>query len=679
MAEEIGLEGNLNNYQATASTSHSPIEVANETSGKKDDQQDSENSKGEESVGTVPYYRLFSFADSNDVLLMIIGTIASVGNGVCMPIMTILFGDLINAFGENANSKNTAHEVSKIALKFVYLAAGSGVASLLQVSCWMVTGERQAARIRSLYLKAILRQDVAFFDKETNTGEVVGRMAGDTVLIQDSMGEKVGKFIQLFSTFTGGFTIAFTKGWLLTLVLLSSIPLLVISGALMAIVVSKMASRGQAAYSQAGIVVDQTVASFTGEKHAIIQYEKYLKKAYESGVHEGLASGLGFGAVMLIVFCTYALAVWFGGKMIIEKGYNGGVVINIIIAVLTGSLSLGQASPCLGAFASGRAAAYKMFETINRKPQIDSSDTNGCILDDILGDIELRDVCFSYPARPDEPIFDGFSLSMHSGTTSALVGQSGSGKSTVISLIERFYDPQAGEILIDGINLREFQLRWIREKIGLVGQEPVLFSSSIKDNIAYGKDGATIEEITAAAELANAAKFIDKLPQGLDTLVDEATSALDVESEHVVQEALDRIMVNRTTVIVAHRLSTIKNADMIAVVHQGKVVEKGSHLELLKDPDGAYCQLIRLQEVNRCDKEKAENVGLARNPSERHSFGRSISLASSGRGNSSRRSFSVSFGIPIGHIEETVVTDSECTPPAAIEQPQEVPRHDLPI
>ncbi|KAF9613659.1 hypothetical protein IFM89_009547 [Coptis chinensis] len=660
MAEEIGLEGNLNNYQATASTSHSPIEVANETSGKKDDQQDSENSKGEESVGTVPYYRLFSFADSNDVLLMIIGTIASVGNGVCMPIMTILFGDLINAFGENANSKNTAHEVSKIALKFVYLAAGSGVASLLQVSCWMVTGERQAARIRSLYLKAILRQDVAFFDKETNTGEVVGRMAGDTVLIQDSMGEKVGKFIQLFSTFTGGFTIAFTKGWLLTLVLLSSIPLLVISGALMAIVVSKMASRGQAAYSQAGIV-----------------YEKYLKKAYESGVHEGLASGLGFGAVMLIVFCTYALAVWFGGKMIIEKGYNGGVVINIIIAVLTGSLSLGQASPCLGAFASGRAAAYKMFETINRKPQIDSSDTNGCKLDDILGDIELRDVCFSYPARPDEPIFDGFSLSMHSGTTSALVGQSGSGK--------------------------EFQLRWIREKIGLVGQEPVLFSSSIKDNIAYGKDGATIEEITAAAELANAAKFIDKLPQGLDTLVgehgtqlsggqkqrlaiarailkdprilllDEATSALDVESEHVVQEALDRIMVNRTTVIVAHRLSTIKNADMIAVVHQGKVVEKGSHLELLKDPDGAYCQLIRLQEVNRCDKEKAENVGLARNPSERHSFGRSISLASSGRGNSSRRSFSVSFGIPIGNIEETVVTDSECTPPAAIEQPQEVP------
>ncbi|KAF9615867.1 hypothetical protein IFM89_026770 [Coptis chinensis] len=471
--------------------------------------------------------------------------------------------------------------------------------------CWIVTGERQAARIQSLYLEAILRQDVAFFDKETNMGEVIGRMAGDTILIQDAMGEKVGKFIQLFSTFTGGFAIAFTKGWLLTLVLLSSIPFLVISGALMAIVVSKMASRGQVAYSQAGIVVDQTAGSI--RTHAIILYKKYIKKAYESGAHEGLASGLGFGAVMLIVFCTYALAVWFGGKMIIEKGYNGGVVINIIIAVLTGSLHL----HAWGHLLLDELQHIKMFETINRKPQIDSSDTNGRILDDILGDIELRDVCFSYPARPDEPIFDGFSLSMHSGTTSALVGQSGSGKSTVISLIERYYDPQAGEILIDGINLREFQLRWVREKIGLVGQELVLFSSSIKDNIAYSKDGATIEEITAAAELANVAKFIDKLPQRLAIarailkdprilLLDEATSALDVESEHIVQEALDRIMVNRTTVIVVHRLSTIKNADMIAVVHQGKVVEKG-------------------------------------------------------------------------HIEETAVTDRECTPPAPIEQTQEVP------
>lgn len=167
----------------------------------------------------------------------------------------------------------------------------------------------------------------------------------------------------------------------------------------------------------------------------------------------------------------------------------------------------------MSAFGSGQAAAFKMFETIKRKPEIDAYSSDGKILGDIQGHVELRDVHFSYPSRPDEQVFQGFSLSIPSGTTAALVGESGSGKSTVISLIERFYDPQAGEVLIDGINLKEFQLRWIRGKIGLVSQEPVLFTSSIRDNIAYGKDGATVEEIKAAAELANASKFIDKLPQ----------------------------------------------------------------------------------------------------------------------------------------------------------------------
>jgi ATP-binding cassette subfamily B (MDR/TAP) protein 1 len=174
------------------------------------------------------------------------------------------------------------------------------------------------------------------------------------------------------------------------------------------------------------------------------------------------------------------------------------------------SRSLGQASPCLTAFAAGQAAAFKMFETIKRKPAIDAYDTTGRKLDDIRGDIELREVCFSYPARPNELIFNAFSISISSGTTAALVGKSGSGKSTVISLIERFYDPQGGEILIDSINLREFQLKWIRQKIGLVSQEPVLFAGTIKENIGYGKDAATDDEIRAAAELANAANFINK-------------------------------------------------------------------------------------------------------------------------------------------------------------------------
>ncbi|KAK1412487.1 hypothetical protein QVD17_33778 [Tagetes erecta] len=643
-----------------------------------------EKVKEKEDTKTVPFYKLFAFADFTDYVLMIVGTIGAVGNGICMPLMTILFGDLLNSFGQNQNNHDVVSVVSKVSLKFIYLAVGCGVASFLQVALWMITGERQAARIRNLYLKTILRQDVSFFDKETNTGEVVGRMSGDTVLIQDAMGEKVGKFTQLMATFVGGFVIAFAKGWLLTLVMLTSIPPLVISGSVMSITISKMASRGQTAYAKAAIVVEQTigsirtVASFTGEKKAVADYNKALIDAYNSSVHEGLATGLGLGSMMLIVFCTYGLAVWYGAKMILDRGYTGGTVLTVIFAVLTGAMSLGQASPCLTAFAAGRAAAYKMFETINRKPEIDSYDTKGKVLNDIRGDIELRDVYFTYPARPDEQIFSGFSLSIPSGTTAALVGQSGSGKSTVISLIERFYDPQAGEVLIDNVNLKEFQLKWIRQKIGLVSQEPVLFTSSIKDNILYGKEGASMEEIRVAVELANAAKFIDKLPQGLDTMVgehgtqlsggqkqriaiarailkdprilllDEATSALDAESERVVQEALDRIMVNRTTVIVAHRLSTVRNADMIAVIHRGKMVEKGSHTELLQDPEGAYSQLIKLQEVNKNhnseDQDNSEKGKDIRSHSSRHiSYQRSLSRGST---SSRRHSMSMSYGLP---------------------------------
>lgn len=175
--------------------------------------------------------------------------------------------------------------------------------------------------------------------------------------------------------------------------------------------------------------------------------------------------------------------------------------------------SLGQTTPSLNAFAAAQVAALKIFETISRKPLIDTSDMSGVVLEDIEGEIELKDVYFRYPSRPDVQIFSGFSLVVPSGKTVALVGQSGSGKSTVISLLERFYDPEAGEVLIDGVNLKKFQLKWLRQQMGLVSQEPILFATTIKENISYGKENATEDEIKTAIELANAAKFLDKLPQ----------------------------------------------------------------------------------------------------------------------------------------------------------------------
>ncbi|MBA0629259.1 hypothetical protein Godav_023844 [Gossypium davidsonii] len=461
-------------------------------------------------------------------------------------------------------------------------------------------------------------------------------MSGDTILIRDAIGEKVGSFIQQVAGFTGGFVVALVRGWLLTFVLLSSIPPLFISGAILHKVAGSFASRGQASYSTAATIAEQTigsirtVASFAGEKQAIASYNQSLSKAYKWGVRESVVSGVGFGTLMCILFSSYGFAFWYGGKMMLDKGYTAGTVINVIFAVVISSLNLGLASSCLTAFAAGQAAAFKMFEVIQRKPKIDVYSPKGRKMGDISGQIELRDVYFSYPARPKELILKGFSLFIPSGKTAALVGRSGSGKSTVISLIERFYDPMTGEVLIDGVDLRKLQLRWIRRKIGLVSQEPVLFGSrSIRENIAYGREGASSEDVIAAAVLANAADFIFKLPQGLDTMVgeqgiqlsggqkqriaiarailknprilllDEATSALDGESERIVQGALERAMLNRTVIVVSHRLSTVMNAHFIAVIHRGRIVQKGSHAELLKDRKGLYNQLLRLQDIGK--------------------------------------------------------------------------------
>ncbi|CAO2166051.1 unnamed protein product [Urochloa humidicola] len=632
----------------------------------------------------VPFTGLFRYADGTDVLLMLLGTVGALANGVSQPMMTVIFGQVINAFG-GAAVDDVLSRVNKAVLNFVYLGIATAVVSFLQVSCWTMTGERQATRIRSLYLKSILRQEIAFFDVEMTTGQVVSRMSGDTVLVQDAIGEKVGKFQQLIATFIGGFVIAFVKGWLLSLVMLASIPPVVIAGGIVSKMLSKISSKGQTSYSDAGNVVEQTlggiktVVSFNGEKQAIAMYNKLIHKAYKAAVEEGITNGFGMGSVFFIFFSSYGLAFWYGGKLILSRGYSGGDVINILFAIMTGAMSLGNATPCMAAFAEGQSAAYRLFATIKRKPEIDPDDPTGKQLEDIKGDVDLKDVYFSYPARPEQLIFDGFSLHVSSGTTMAIVGESGSGKSTVISLVERFYDPQAGEVLIDGINIKSLQLDWIRGKIGLVNQEPLLFMSSIRDNISYGKEDATIEEIKRAAELANAANFIDKLPDGYDTMVgqrgaqlsggqkqriaiaraiikdprilllDEATSALDVESERIVQEALNRIMVNRTTLVVAHRLSTVRNADCISVVQQGKIVEQGAHDELIMNPDGAYSQLIRLQESQEEEEHKLDRrMSDSRSKSRSLSLKRSISRGSGG--NSSRHSLTLPFGMP-GSVE----------------------------
>ncbi|KAL5227561.1 hypothetical protein ABZP36_015826 [Zizania latifolia] len=662
-----------------------------EASSRRNDGREMEEAEADKKV---PLLGMFRYADRLDVLLMVVGTVGAAGNGMSEPLMTVFFGNVINSFGQNG-SGTILRSVTKVVLNFVYLGIGTSVASFLQVSCWTVAGERQAARIRSLYLKAVLRQDIAFFDTEMTTGEAVSRMSSDTLLIQDALGEKAGKLIQLSSAFIGGFIIAFTRGWLLTLVMLTSLPVIALAGAVSAQLLSRVSSKRQTSYSDAGDTVEQTigsirtVVSFNGENKAIAMYSSFIKKAYRTAIEEGIITGFGMGSVLCIMFCTYGLAFWYGGKLIVEKGYTGGRIITILFAVLTGSTSLGNATPAVSAVVGGQSAAYKLFKTIERKPEIDSDDNSGMIIEDVKGDIELKDVYFRYPARPEQLILDGLSLQVASGTTMAIVGESGSGKSTVINLVERFYDPQSGEVLIDGISIKKLRLDWIRGKIGLVSQEPLLFMTSIKDNILYGKEGATLEEIKRAAGLANAANFIDKLPNGYDTLVgqrgaqlsggqkqriaiarailkdpkilllDEATSALDVESERIVQEALNRMMVERTTLVVAHRLSTVRSVDCITVVRQGKIVEQGPHDALVKDPIGAYSQLIRLQEIQGDERHKIPDSGVPDSRSKSTSLSLRRSKTKDSLSKSNRYSFKNPLGLPVDIHEDGITSEQQ--------------------
>ncbi|WVZ99468.1 hypothetical protein U9M48_044759, partial [Paspalum notatum var. saurae] len=614
--------------------------------------------KNDREMMTVPakvlFHDMFNYADSTDVVLMLVGVVGALCNGMSMVILTIIFGIMVDAFG-STTSDTILHRVDK-------------------VSCWTTTGERQATRIRSLYLKSVLRQDMAFFDVEMTIGQVVSSISADTTLIQGAIGEKVGKFLQLVTTFFGGFVLAFTKGWLLALVMLSTIPPFVAAGGIVAKMLSEISSQRLASYSEAGNIVEQTigsirtVASFNGEKKAIALYNRLIKKAYKGAVKEGAVQGFGLGLFSLMFFSTIGLIIWYGSKLSLTKGYSGGDILSIMFAIIIGARALGDATPCIASFEEGRVVAYRLFKTIKRRPAIDYEDTTGIVLENINGEVELKDVFFSYPGRPDQLIFDGFSMHVSSGTTMAIVGESGSGKSTVINLVERFYDPQSGEVLIDGMNIKGFRLDWIRGKIGLVNQEPLLFMTSIKENITYGKEDATFEEIKRAAELANAAAFIENLPNGYDTtvgqrgaqlsggqkqriaiarailknpkilLLDEATSALDL----IVQDALNRIIVGRTTLVVAHRLSTVRNAHCISVISKGKLVEQGHHDELVKDPSGAYSQLIRLQESQQ-ENDRKSNARLTGSGSKsRVSLRRSLSTSSAG---SSYHSLSLHLGV----------------------------------
>jgi ABC-type multidrug transport system fused ATPase/permease subunit len=508
----------------------------------------------------------------------------------------------------------------------------------LQFSQFTISGEILTRRLRSLYFRSLLRQEAAFFDDEDNSpGTLTGRLATEATLVKGLAGELLGTLVSLTVTMIAGLTIAFVASWQVTLMVLAMVPVLVAAGVVQGRLLLGATGASKARYLKASNIASEAVSQIRTvqilgkEKMFMDAYKADLIPAHQAVIRGTVANAAAVAFSQLAFFLGWVLA--YGACVIFIS--NGTVTSeqaqNATFAVIFTALQLGQGSSFAPNIVKAKIAALQIFDQLDRVPAIPDPMTTGGQTAPPVGSWEMDQVQFTYPTRPDQMVLRGIDLRGPPGRTIALVGASGSGKSTVIALLERFYDINGGSAKIEGVEIRDWDLNKMRSEISLVSQEPILFSGSIRDNIAYGipddQPPATIEQIEAAAAQANCLGFVKALPQGFDTpvgekgallsggqkqrvaiaralvrdpkilLLDEATSALDSESEKVVQLALDNAAKGRTTVTIAHRLSTIQNASFIYVFQRGVVVEQGTHFDLIAKK-GTYFQLVTEQSLN---------------------------------------------------------------------------------
>ncbi|KAF5864930.1 GTPase-activating protein [Aspergillus alliaceus] len=592
----------------------------------------------------VSFFALFRYASRMDILVILVSAICAIAAGAALPLFTILFGSLASAMSNRVadliSYDEFYHQLTKNVLYFVYLGIGEFVTVYISTVGFIYTGEHISQKIREHYLESILRQNMAYFDK-LGAGEVTTRITADTNLIQDGISEKVGLTLTAISTFVTAFIVAYVKYWKLALICSSTIVALVLVMGGGSRFIVKYSKKSLDSYGAGGTVAEEVISSirnataFGTQDKLAKQYEAHLAEAEKWGVKNQLILGFMVGGMFGIMFSNYGLGFWMGSRFLVNGEVDVGQVLTVLMAILIGSFSLGNVSPNAQAFTNAVAAAAKIYTTIDRSSPLDPYSDDGEKPDHIEGNIEFRNVKHIYPSRPEVTIMDGVSLSMPAGKTTALVGPSGSGKSTVVGLVERFYFPVGGQVLLDGYDLQDLNLRWLRRQISLVSQEPILFGTTIYKNIQYGLIGTKFENesddkirelIENAARMANAHDFINALPERYETnvgqrgfllsggqkqriaiaraivsdpkilLLDEATSALDTKSEGVVQAALDKAAQGRTTIVIAHRLSTIKDAHNIVVLVDGKIVEQGTHDELV-DRRGTYNNLVEAQRI----------------------------------------------------------------------------------
>ena len=516
--------------------------------------------------------------------------------------------------------------IDQAAMFMLVVLAIQALTSSLRYMFFTRSGERVVARLRKNLYASILRQEVAFFD-ERKTGELTSRLASDTSVLQNAVSVNVSMALRNIATALGALVLIWVISWRLTLVMLAVVPPIAFGAVIYGRRLRALAREVQDALGNASDVAVEsisglrTVRAFGAEAKEAARYGRAVDKSFDLAQQRIRMSAIFTGFASFLAFASASLVLWYGGHLVLEHVLTVGQLTSFLVYTILVGVSLGALTDLWADFTKASGAAERLFELIDRQEAMPDTGEKPAT---VQGSIEFKDVSFAYPMRPNAPVLTGLNLSIKQGEIVAVVGPSGAGKSTLASLVSRLYDPTSGALLLDGKDLKTLNPAWLRDQVGIVSQEPILFSTSIEENVRYGRSNATREEVLKACEVANAQSFIERFPEGLATpvgergvqlsggqkqriaiaravlkdpailILDEATSALDAESEHLVKEALDRLMTGRTTMVIAHRLSTVRDADRVLVMNGGRIEQSGTHDSLMAQ-DGIYKKLVERQ------------------------------------------------------------------------------------
>ena len=511
----------------------------------------------------------------------------------------------------------------------VVVAAVLALASASRFYLVTTIGERVVADIRSAVFTHVTTLSPAFFD-QSMTGELISRLSADTTQVKSAVGVSVSSAIRNVVLFAGAATMMVITSPRLSLFVLGAIPVIVLPLVAFGRMVRKRSRIAQdtladaSSYAAELMGAVRALQAYTNEKMASARYGAAVERAYSSALFSIRARAILVAVVIFLVFASVVIVLWVGAQDVIGGRFTAGALSQFVLYAVLAASSLSQISDVWGDLSQTAGAAERLAELLAVEPEITAPKNPVALPLPARGEVAFADVRFAYPTRPDTFVLDRVSFKVRAGEKVAIVGPSGAGKSTIFHLLLRFYDPASGEVSFDGVNLTQADPRAVRSRIALVPQDSAMFAASIADNIRFGRPDASDADVKRAADIAAASEFIARMPQGMETpigergvtlsggqrqrvaiarailreapllLLDEATSALDAESETLVQTALDRLMQERTTLVIAHRLATVLKCNRILVMDHGGIVEEGTHDSLVAQ-GGLYARLARLQ------------------------------------------------------------------------------------